>query len=70
MHFDIHGSNPLILHDVLYIPELANMLISIGCLDDAGFTITFGAGKGVIQNKNGEIVSSVSNRMVCIALSR
>jgi hypothetical protein len=56
---NIQGPNPLVLPDVLYVPELANTLISIGCLDDAGYTVTFGGGQGVIRNECGEIVGTI-----------
>lgn len=42
------------LTEVLYSPEIGYTLISIGCLDDAGFSTTFGQGWCEIQNSNGE----------------
>ncbi|KIK60008.1 hypothetical protein GYMLUDRAFT_142579, partial [Collybiopsis luxurians FD-317 M1] len=35
---------------------LANTLISIGCLDDAGYTVTFGNGKAKIRYKDGTLM--------------
>ncbi|KAJ4474919.1 hypothetical protein J3R30DRAFT_3706696 [Lentinula aciculospora] len=49
---DVNGPNPLLLPDILYVPELANTLISIGCLDDAGYSVSFGSGGGVIWDQN------------------
>jgi hypothetical protein len=56
---NINGHIPLTLPDVLFVPELSNTLISIGCLDNAGYTVTFGGGQGVIRDKNGNTVGTV-----------
>lgn len=56
---DVQGPAPLVLPDVLYIPELANTLISISCLDKAGYRVTFGGGQGVITNKRGDVVGTI-----------
>ncbi|KIK50622.1 hypothetical protein GYMLUDRAFT_252832 [Collybiopsis luxurians FD-317 M1] len=52
-------SNNLMLPNTLYIPELANTLISIGCLDDAGYTVTFSNGKAEIRYKDGTLVGII-----------
>ena len=41
-------SNDLTLPNTLYAPELAHTLISIGCLDNTGYTVIFGHGKAEI----------------------
>ena len=47
------------LHDVLYSPEVAYTLVSIGRLDEDGFFATFGGGKCIIKDANKEIVGVV-----------
>jgi hypothetical protein len=44
------------LTDALYIPGIGYTLISIGKIDDAGYTTTFGGGKCVIRDSEGEVV--------------
>ncbi|KAK0219235.1 hypothetical protein IW262DRAFT_1245047, partial [Armillaria fumosa] len=42
-----HGSKStgIRLTKVLYAPDLAYTLISVGCLDDAGYSVTFSSGQ-------------------------
>lgn len=56
---NVQGPAPLVLPDVLYIPELANTLVSISCLDEAGYRVTFGGGQGVITNERGDVVGTI-----------
>ncbi|KAI5894957.1 uncharacterized protein SCHCODRAFT_02455998, partial [Schizophyllum commune H4-8] len=37
---------------------ISNTLISIGALDDAGYTISFGGGHGVIRDMDGKVLGS------------
>ena len=39
------GATQLRLHDVLYSAEVGYTLVSVGRLDEAGFTVSFGGGK-------------------------
>jgi hypothetical protein len=52
-------SSKLELTKVLYSPEVGYTLISVGNLDDQGFTVSFGGGKCVITNSEGEKVGEV-----------
>ena len=47
-----HGTSKLGLTDVQYSPEVAYTLVSVGNLDDRGFTVNFGDGKCVITDPN------------------
>jgi hypothetical protein len=40
------------LMEVLYSPEIGYTLISVGCLNNKGFTTTFGNGKCKISHDN------------------
>src|ERR1700678_1362098 len=42
------GETQLRLHDVLYSAEVGDTLVSVGRLDEAGFTVKFGGGKCVL----------------------
>jgi len=45
---------------VLYSPEVRYTLISVGCLDEAGFSATFGQGQCEICSSDGEQVGTIS----------
>ena len=47
-----HGSTQLCLHDVLYSAEVGYMLVSVGRLDEARFTVIFGGGKCVLKGED------------------
>ena len=47
-----HGTSKLGLTDVQYSSEVAYTLVSVGNLDDRGFTVNFGDGKCVITDPN------------------
>ena len=47
------------LTEVLYSPEVGYTLISIGNLDDKGFSVTFGGGKCVITGPDGKRVGKI-----------
>ena len=47
------------LTEVLYSPEVGYTLVSVGRLDDNGFSATFGGGKCVIRGPDGEELGSV-----------
>ena len=50
--------------DVQYSPDIAYTLVSVGYLDDEGFSVKFGGGKCEITNPNGEVVGEVpKNKM-------
>ena len=49
----------LALNEVLYSSEVGYTLISIGKLDDMGFSITFSGGKCSIQGPDGELIGEV-----------
>lgn len=50
----LNSNNSLPLPNALYVPEITSTLISIGSLDDAGYTITFGNGQAVIIDPEGK----------------
>ncbi|PPQ83632.1 hypothetical protein CVT26_000950 [Gymnopilus dilepis] len=52
-------TSQLRLTEVLYSPEVGYTLISVGKLDDAGFSLTFSDGKCVITGPDGERVGEV-----------
>ncbi|KIK58386.1 hypothetical protein GYMLUDRAFT_1006103 [Collybiopsis luxurians FD-317 M1] len=54
------------LPNTLYVPELANTLISIGCLDNAGYTVTFGNGKAKIRYKDGTLMLTLDELHRCM----
>jgi len=47
------------LTEVLYSPKVGYTLVSVGRLDDNGFSATFGGGKCVIQGPDGEELGSI-----------
>jgi hypothetical protein len=47
------------LTEVLYSPEVGYMLVSIGRLDENGFSATFGDGKCVIRGPDDECVGNI-----------
>jgi hypothetical protein len=47
------------LTEVLYAPEVGYTLVSVGRLDDNGFSATFGGGKCVLRGPDGEELGSV-----------
>ena len=47
------------LTEVLYSPEVGYTLVSIGRLDEKGFTVTFGNGKCVVHGPDDECVGSI-----------
>ncbi|KAF5360079.1 hypothetical protein D9758_007571 [Tetrapyrgos nigripes] len=53
------GEGTIPVRNVLYVPELANTLVSIGELDDAGYTVTFGGGQAVIRGPDGKVCGSI-----------
>ena len=46
------GCTQLRLHDVLYSPEVGYTLVSVGRLDEAGFTVIFGGGKCIVRGED------------------
>ena len=48
------------LQGVLYSPNVAYTLVSIGRLDDAGFSATFGQGKCVLRGPDDQLVGEVA----------
>ena len=52
-------TSKLKLTDVLYSPEVGYTLVSVGRLDDGGYTVTFGGGKCEIRGEDGKVVGSV-----------
>ena len=56
-----NGTNisQLRLTDVLYAPEIGYTLVSIGRLDDKGYTVYFSDGKCVIKDPNGECIGTI-----------
>lgn len=63
--FVIEGKNEdmhITLNDVLCVPELNDNLISVGRLDELGYTITFGNGEAVVSEKDGEVVMTAQRR--------
>ena len=57
---DGDGFSKLRLTDVLYSPNVGYTLVSIGRLDDDGFTATFGKKKCVIHGPDGEKIGEVA----------
>ena len=54
-----NGTTQFRLQEVLYSPEVAYTLVSIGRLDEDGFLVTFGGGKCTIQDGNKEVVGVI-----------
>ena len=53
------GVTQLHLQDVLYSAEVGYMLVSVGRLDEARFTVTFGGGKCVLKGKDDKEIGLV-----------
>lgn len=53
------GVSMLHLRNVLYSPEAGYTLVSIGRLDDDGYSTTFSNGRCVIHGRNGECVADI-----------
>ena len=53
------GTTQFQLQEALYSLEVAYMLVSIRCLDEDGFLVTFGGGKCMIRDGNKEVVGVV-----------
>ncbi|KAG6328439.1 hypothetical protein ID866_10650 [Astraeus odoratus] len=47
------------LTEVLYSPEISYTLVSIGCIDNAGCTATFGQGLCTIMNTDGSVMGQI-----------
>ena len=45
--------------DIQYSPDIAYTLVSVGYIDDEGFSVKFGGGKCKTTNPNGEVVGEV-----------
>ena len=59
---DISNNNDITqlrLQDILYSPEVAYMLVSVGRLDEEGFFVTFGGGSCTIRDENKELVGVI-----------
>ena len=52
-------SSKLYLTEVLFSPEVRYTLVSIGQLDQCGYTTTFGGGSCTIQDENDSIVGQI-----------
>jgi hypothetical protein len=62
MKIDIPNSIDILqlsLTEVLYSPEVRYTLMSVGCLDDKGFLLTFAGGKCTIRGLDSMLVSEV-----------
>ena len=62
MTIDILNSAKILqlkLTDVLYSPEIGYTLVSIGHLDDSGYSISFSDGKCVIKDSSGENIGII-----------
>ena len=62
MMIDVPNSvdiSQLSLTKVLYSPEVGYTLVSMGCLDDKGFLLTFAGGKCTIKGPDGVCVGKV-----------
>ncbi len=55
----VSDASQLQLTEVLYSPEVGYTLVSVGKLDDHGFSATFAGGKCTIHNPDGELVGEV-----------
>jgi hypothetical protein len=47
------------LTEVLYSPEVGYTLVSVGCLDKNGFSVTFAGGKCTIQGPEGDHIGAI-----------
>jgi gag-polypeptide of LTR copia-type/Zinc knuckle len=47
------------LYDVLYAPHMGITLISVGRIDEAGYSTTFNKGKCVIWNSDGKLIGQI-----------
>ena len=54
------------LQEVLYSPEVAYTLVSVGHLDEDGFLVTFGGRKCTIQDGNREVIGVVQKMVTRI----
>jgi len=52
-------TSKLQLTEVLYSPQVGYTLVSIGNLDDKGFTVTFGGGKCVVTGPDGKQIGEI-----------
>jgi hypothetical protein len=56
-----NGRNPsnIRLTEVLYCPDIGYTLVSIGRIDDAGYSTTFANGKCEIKDRTGNVVGTI-----------
>lgn len=47
------------LTKVLYLPEVGYTLVSVGCLDEKGFSVTFLGGQCTIQGPDGSHIGAI-----------
>ena len=47
------------LTEVLYSPEVGYTLVSVGHLDEKGFTVTFSGGQCIIQGPDGSHIGAI-----------
>ena len=59
---------PMMLKNVLYTPDIAATLISIGCIDNTGYLTTFGKGECIICNTNNKCIGNIpiNNGLYCV----
>jgi len=53
------STTPIMLKNVLYTPEIATTLVSIRCIDNAGYLTTFGGGICSIHNADNKHIGQV-----------
>ena len=63
------NASKLRLTEVLYSPEVGYTLVSVGRLDEKGFSLTFSGGKCTIRGPDGEHIGTIpqQNGLYCVA---
>jgi hypothetical protein len=52
-------TSQLPLTDILYSPDMGCMLVSVGCLDEEGYSAVFENGLCMLQNYAGEVIGTI-----------
>ena len=60
------GVSKLKLNEVLYSPDVGYTLLSVGRLDKAGYTVTFGSGKCAIRGPSGNDIGAIPMTNQCL----
>lgn len=57
-----NGGKSILLKDVLYVPELDGNLLSVGRIEELGFSVVFDNGRAEVRERNGALILTANRR--------